>query len=456
MPSADSGLLVLADDLSGAAEAAATLGSPVRVLLTGSNSSLSSHGFHDLAAESPMDIAVDLDCRYLCPADAVSRTNAALDVLRARERFTYIKIDSLLRGNITAHLSAAIDHSSGPVIFAPTLPQQNRTVVGGVPFMDGVRLDETRAWSVEDGSAPASLSDLCPEQPAHLELGQLRASEPQELTAWFRSARLITADAESMEDLEQIVALAKSTGAVIVGSAALARAFADTRSDHLAPTAGSGTSQPDSDISQRDSRSSSAPSDASDLPILFALGTAADRIDDQLAHLRSHATVDVVDIPASELAAWADNAGVLAATADRVRAGLGRGHLVVRLTDSGESVDPRPLPGLLADLIAHSLTNFGPVHLAATGGETARALLDRLGIHALDAIREIHPGAVLSQVGATSASSGERTELSRVVTRPGGQGDESSLAHIYDALTQTSTQSASSPRALSRTTKENE
>lgn len=459
MPSSDPGLLILADDLSGAAEAAATLDSPVRVLLNAESTSRSSH---DLVAGSPMDLAADLDCRYLCSADATSRTTAALEQLGSEERVTFIKIDSLLRGNITAHLSAAIELASGPVIFAPALPQQNRTIVAGVPYVEGVRLDETRAWSIEAGPVPANLSDLCPEQPAHLELARLRASDLQELTDRFRSARLITADAESMDDLKRIIELAKSTGAVIVGSAALARAFADTRPDRLALSTASGTSQRDGEASppnlgtpQPDSWSASAQTRTSDLPILFALGTAADRIKKQLAHLQSHTAVDVLDIPASELSTWADNSEALTVTAAQMRGRLAKGHLVVRLTDSGDPVDPRPLPGLLADLIAQCLTDFGQVHLAATGGETARAVLDRLGVRALDAVREIHPGAVLSQVGVTSARSGERTELCRVVTRPGGQGDESSLTLIHGALTG-STQPDSSPRTLSRTTKENE
>lgn len=470
MSSVDSGILVLADDLSGAAEAAATLGTPVRILLTDSTSPLPHPEFaadasrpdvaespSDVAdsspdaAESSSDVAVDLDCRYLSPAEAGSRTSTALAGLGTGDSFTFVKVDSLLRGNITAHLSAALERESGSVIFAPALPQQNRTVVDGVPFLDGARLEATRAWNVEDGSPPARLSDLCPETPTPLGLKRLRSSEPQKLAELFRSARLITADAETMGDLKLIVGLARSTGATVIGSAALARAFAETRQAPPEPS-----TDPEASRSRTESAPATAPQDTAEPAILFALGTAAERIEAQLAHLRAHAAVEVLDIPADQVAVWSDDARSLAVVAEEVRARLAKGHLVVRLTDSGESVDPRPLPGLLADLLAQSLTDFGPMQLVATGGETARAVLDRLGVRALDVIREIHPGAVLSQVTATSARPNERTELCRVVTRPGGQGDESSLTLIHDALMRTSTRSASSPRTSVRTTKENE
>ncbi|MBM6590762.1 4-hydroxythreonine-4-phosphate dehydrogenase PdxA [Brevibacterium sp. RIT 803] len=413
MPASDPGVLILADDLSGAAEAAATLGTPVRILLTDWSGRPTSP---ESAKATPQDVALDLDCRYLTPVEAASRTRSALETLRTENQTTIIKVDSLLRGNVRAHLTAALESTNGPVIFAPALPQHNRTVIGGVPYIDGKRLADTRAWNIEDRSGPDSLNDLCPEAPTLLELNQLRTSSPHELAARFRSERLITADAETMDDIGQVIALAASTGATVVGSAALVRAIADGRP-------------------LRRSAPLVEPPTALSAPVLFVLGTAADRIDGQVAHLQAHAQVGVLDIPATEVSAWNDNPDDLHVTASEIRNRLTCGNLVIRLTDTGDSVDPRPLPGLLAELVARSLTDIGPVHLAATGGETARAVLDRLGVGEVVTMREIHPGAVLSQVGTTSARPGEHSELGRVVTRPGGQGDEDSLTRIHEALT---------------------
>ncbi|WP_420095929.1 4-hydroxythreonine-4-phosphate dehydrogenase PdxA, partial [Brevibacterium sediminis] len=73
--------------------------------------------------------------------------------------------------------------------------------------------------------------------------------------------------------------------------------------------------------------------------------------------------------------------------------------------------------------------------LAAAGGETARAVFDRLGVHRIETIREIHPGAVLSTIGTASASIADDVDLASVVTRPGGQGGPDSLTLIHEALT---------------------
>ena len=302
MPASDPGVLILADDLSGAAEAAATLGTPVRILLTDWSGRPTSP---ESAKATPQDVALDLDCRYLTPVEAASRTRSALETLRTENQTTIIKVDSLLRGNVRAHLSAALESTNGPVIFAPALPQHNRTVIGGVPYIDGRRLADTRAWNIEDHSGPDSLNDLCPEAPTPLELDQLRTSSPHELAARFRSERLIVADAETMDDIGQVIALAASTGATVVGSAALARAIADGRA-------------------LRRSAPLVEPPTALSAPVLFVLGTAADRIDGQLAHLQEHAQVGVLDIPATEVSAWNDNPDALHVTAAEIRNRLTR------------------------------------------------------------------------------------------------------------------------------------
>ena len=468
MTTVDSGLLILADDLSGAAEAAATLGSAVRIHLCGSANNGSS---------DTLDLAVDLDCRYLSPAQASLRAKQALEAHRAAQRSTgdrrttLIKIDSLLRGNVPALIEAALESTDAPVILAPALPQLNRTIVDGAPIVDGVRLAETDAWSVEDSPAPESLRDLCPQPALHLTLDRLRTATPEELLDVSRDGRLVIADAESMSDIAAIVDLAVSLEATVVGTAALARAFATKRTISPSSTAGSPRSA-----------SSSSPRSASS-SVLTVLGTAAERARAQVEDLREHVTVEVIDLPASALSSWTTECAALQEAADRVRAGLAAGHVVVRIADDGRTVDPRPLPGLLAELTARvlaaqpdqlpasepepALTTSGPpagsadvpiehselrpVDLVASGGETARAVLDRLGVGALDVTGEIHPGAVLSEVTATSAGIAPR--LNRVVTRPGNQGEVSSLTLIHEALTGVG---LPQPTAIPGTTKENE
>ncbi|WP_169251101.1 4-hydroxythreonine-4-phosphate dehydrogenase PdxA [Brevibacterium sp. 'Marine'] len=466
MSAGESGVLVIADDLSGAAEVAATLDPGTPIVLT-SSSADSTTGSDDTITEAnagagsdrsvteavvtdPRDLVVDLDCRYLPAESAGACTSAALRDFGS-SRAALIKVDSLLRGNIQAALSAALDHALGPVIFAPALPQQSRTVVGAVPFDNGIRLSSTRAWSLEDGSTPETLSDLCPVPARHMGLDELRSLTGTDAADLFKDAtvgsetsvdashagfggeRLITADAESMEDLTRIVALAETTSAILVGTSALARALAERRRGGL-------TAPSDAPALADAGDAEAERPDPSSLPrtptrVLTLLGTAAERIDAQIAHLCDHSDARVLDFPAAEVAAWADDPHRLDDSAALVRAALTESHLVVRLTDAGGSVDPRPLPGFLAELTARALTGFGPVALAAAGGETARAVLDHLGVDRIETVREIHPGAVLSTVGATSARSIDEIDLTAVVTRPGGQGGPDSLTLIHAALT---------------------
>lgn len=466
MSAGESGVLVIADDLSGAAEVAATLDPGTPIVLTSSSTESatgsddtiaetnagagSDRSFAEAAGADPRDLVVDLDCRYLPAESAGPRISAALHDFGS-PRTILIKVDSLLRGNICAALTAAVGHASGPVIFAPALPQQARTVIGGVPFDNGIRLSSTRAWSLEDGSAPETLSDLCPVPTRHLGLDELRSLPGTDAAdvfddaaasseagvdvsnARFGGERLITADAETMEDLTSIVALAEATSAILVGTSALARALADRRSGGItAPSDASALADAGDEAAER--------SDPSSFPrtptrVLTLLGTAAERIETQIAHLRNHSDTRVLDFPAAEVATWVDAPCRLDDSAARVREALAESHLVVRLTDTGASVDPRPLPGLLAELATRALSGFGPVAFAAAGGETARAVFDRLGVHRIEAIREIHPGAVLSTVAATSASFADDVDLAAVVTRPGGQGGPDSLTLIHAALT---------------------
>jgi 4-hydroxythreonine-4-phosphate dehydrogenase len=421
MSEGESGVLVIADDLSGAAEVAATLDGRVPIVLS------PAAGLSETDDAHQHDLVVDLDCRYLPSEEARARTAEAISALSAHDdAITLVKVDSLLRGNIRDALSATLESTSGPVIFAPALPQQNRTIVDGAPFDNGVRLSQTRAWELEHGPAPETLQELCPASARHLSLTEVRTSELlRTVIDDVRTQHLFTADAETMEDLDRLVALAEATSAVLVGTAALARAIAVRR------TALRGRGRAD-----RAERTGVVPTAHPPAGrVLTLLGTAADRIDAQISHLLARTNNRVVDLPAVEVASWAGDRQRMLSTAADLRDLLKESDLVVRLTDTGPAVDPRQLPALLAELTAHALDGSGPVALAAAGGETARAVLDRLGVRRLETVDEIHPGAVLSTVAAASADASDTIELTTVVTRPGGHGGPDSLTLIHAALT---------------------
>ena len=139
-------VLVLADDLSGAAEAAAGFigrGLGVEVLL------------HAGVPSRPVTV-LDLHTRRLCVADAEDAVARALSIAEGRQAI--IKIDSLLRGPIDATVRAAAA-TGRPVIIAAGNPKLGRTVVEGVVLVDGIPLDQTDLWTAESAPAPRSIAD---------------------------------------------------------------------------------------------------------------------------------------------------------------------------------------------------------------------------------------------------------------------------------------------------------
>src|SRR4051794_31139623 len=102
-------MLVVADDLSGAVEAAAVL------------------GLRRIALRPGGDGVIDLNTRLLSPERAAARIRALCE----RPRFK--KIDSQLRGNVRAELEAL----GGELVVAPALPVEGRIVRGGVLYVDG-------------------------------------------------------------------------------------------------------------------------------------------------------------------------------------------------------------------------------------------------------------------------------------------------------------------------------
>lgn len=123
-------VLILADDLTGAADAAAAfVGRARRITVALQNRSL-------VKAEV---VATDLNTRHLPERQARRRVRIAFGGARARRAaILFKKIDSTLRGHVLAELLAAREALGRrrPVIFAPAFPAQRRIVRGGRLFVD--------------------------------------------------------------------------------------------------------------------------------------------------------------------------------------------------------------------------------------------------------------------------------------------------------------------------------
>jgi uncharacterized protein YgbK (DUF1537 family) len=194
---------ILADDLSGAADCAASFTGAVGPM------SLLLHG----EGAGQVQFALDADTRVLEAGAAAERWRAlGRASARDRESLLFKKVDSTLRGHIAEELGAfveALPHL-GTIVVAPAFPAQGRTFVNG-------RL------SVHGAVTGASLAPV----------GEALRSGLEEPRA------VVLADAIEQADLEALVqGMGGPDPATLwVGSAGLARALAGAPPSRIEPSA---------------------------------------------------------------------------------------------------------------------------------------------------------------------------------------------------------------------------
>ncbi|MDQ1032361.1 uncharacterized protein YgbK (DUF1537 family) [Streptomyces umbrinus] len=435
-------VFALADDLSGAAETAAALGLRGRIVLGPTTA-------------PPCDgesVVLDLDTRQLAPEDAASAVRAALAY--ADGGVVLKKIDSLLRGNLAAEAAAYATGARG-VVIAPALPVAGRTVREGVVNLHGTALHTTDAWRAERGAAPVSVGAALGGVPTRVvPLATVRAPEPalyDRLRALVAEGYHPVCDAETDTDLEVIAeaALRLGPGIRLMGTGGLAAALGrrlakadasgagfpgtdgerptEAARDHSARTAQDRSTEADRDRSTRTDTAGPAPADevspAPDgtptRPLLVVVGTAAPAAVAQIAQLvaagarhlplSAHTLTDHSTRPPLNI---------------RTQGGRTPDGVTVVSIDGTHAVDPGAARGLAAGL-AHAVAEAAhDSDLVLTGGETARRVLDVLGIRELLPLDQIHHGAVRCRTA----------DGRRVVTRPGSYGGTDSLLRIARAL----------------------
>ncbi|TPQ21082.1 four-carbon acid sugar kinase family protein [Streptomyces sporangiiformans] len=450
-------MLALADDLSGAAETAAALGRPrgrtVRIVL-------------GPVTAPPLDgeaVVLDLDTRQLSAGEAASAVRDAL--AHADGDVVLKKIDSLLRGNLATETAAYAAGAAG-VVIAPALPVAGRTVRDGVVHLHGTPLHATDAWRAEQRRAPESVGAALGDIPTRVvPLSVVRAPV---LTLSGRLRTLVAkghhpvCDAETDADLDAIAeaalhigpdvrllgtgGLAAALGRRLVGADGAAPAAAglptaaDTERDAAAHGERDGIGHAERDAAAHTERDGAAhcerdgtahtERDATGTPgrpLLVVVGTAEPTAVAQIAQLVAAGACHV-PLPAHTLTQHTLTDHRARHTHMDHRAP----HPLVPAPDGitvvsiagGVVVDPGAARGLVAGLARTVAEAAHGSDLVLTGGETARRVLDTLGVRELLPVGQIHHGAVHS-----------RTPDGRsVVTRPGSFGDTDSLLRIARAL----------------------
>ncbi|WP_175945625.1 four-carbon acid sugar kinase family protein [Caballeronia sp. BCC1704] len=415
-PAQAASMLILADDLSGAADCAIAFAASGRKTVV--TLEVSSPGDHATV------IAADTDTRRLAPADAGARVADAWQALRAPGRRLYKKIDSTLRGNWTAEV-AALARLAGPAIVAPAFPATGRDVRGGIVFVHGVPLEETETWQLEHAGRDARLGPMLEAaglSTAHVALDTLRG-EPQSLAAIIATAAAngtgaLIVDAETSDDLAALARITASldTPFFWVGSGGLARELAALPGLFEA-------------AALTEARHASA--DVARGPVLALVGSLSAVSERQCAMLRTEAGLVEFILPPAVLRdgerhadwqAWGERIG------ETLRGGQ---DLIVRIgrDDAFDPAEGARLSTALAALVAPHFDALGG--LIATGGETARAMLAAANVGSLELVREIEAGVALGRAttGVSDTAGG-----AAIVTKAGAFGSEHALYGAYRHL----------------------
>ncbi len=418
------GILIVSDDLSGAADsavAAAAAGRETLVVLGVS----SPPGRAQVSAEV---LAVDGDTRHLPPAEAAAETARVLRACYRPGQIVFKKLDSTLRGNIGAELRAVLEAVTANetnaepaiAIVAPAFPAAGRSTQNGTQFLNGVPLERTDIWRREGLSGPAHIPEMLLSsglRPAQVGLDTIRGGAPA-LSAVLRKLAAVhnalVCDAETEDDLRAIAVSAASLGrsTVWAGSAGLARCLFPLQPGQ---SAAAGAHRPTRQLP------------AIQRPILFVVGSAATLCRQQVRELSSEPDVASVVVSPEVL-----RAGPHAAAWEQYNASLSSalaaGDTILALGDAPEARrelrgEGRELSRALGQLVAPHAHTIGA--LVLTGGETARAVLQALQVEGLWLIGELEPGVPVSITADASLP---------VVTKAGAFGAEATLRRCRLAL----------------------
>ena len=406
--------LIIADDLTGAADCAiafAKVGLETLVI------------WNEVGESNGPVVALNTESRFLSPDDAACRQVTGLAARHSPGVLVYKKIDSTLRGQPAAELAAMCDFLAtmrggrAPMaLVAPAFPSLGRSTEKGSVRIVGCALEETPLWARDHTYCSAHLPDILSHVGMSSEILPLAiirsgiiATAAALADARARGVAAVVCDAIEESDLAIIAAasLPVASELVWVGSGGLAI--------HLARLVGNADSLALTAISQSSGR-----------PVLVVVGSVAEASRRQAAYLAEHGLAHPLEIGAAALFAGPCSECWREIRDDAVlHLDAGRDVVVLIAADAHPDLSRGgELAALFAELVVPILPAAGG--LVVTGGDTANALLTRLGVHALRLVAELEPGVPLGiTIGPLALP---------VASKAGAFGDEATLARCLALL----------------------
>ena len=389
-------ILIIADDLSGAADCA------VGATEFGLRAVVS---FADGADTAGADVvSVDANTRGMGESEAASTQAAMLrELLKQRPPVLYKKIDSTLRGHFVAEIAAVADFAGTPIL-APSFPAMGRTLKNGEVWVKDTPLKDTEVWKNAKIDGPSTLPEMLARhgfKPRVISVAQLRG-DPAALNALLaahvgETSAAIICDAETEDDM---AAIARATApfaarSFCVGSGGLMR--------HL-PQA-------------HEMKAGKAQK-----PVLAVIGSVS-----SVSRAQSQHMADTLGVPLYVVAPAILRDGDAHPQWEEIQRHLmallptGRGMVVTTEALSPDLSEGPRLAASMARLLAPGWEHLGGLIL--TGGETARAMLMDWGVSSLELSGEVEPGVPLSYtVGSRRIP---------VVTKAGAFGGEDCLTRAW-------------------------
>lgn len=381
-------ILILADDLTGAADSAARCrgaGLPATILLGRPRPPLPAGV-----------VAFTSDSRHLPAEVAAQRVANAVNALRETNARWYKKIDSTLRGNLGAELDAMLEALKlTRAVVCPAFPAQGRGVENGYLVAPGVpRGAVSLPALLAQGSSRRIAAILCD---ADLPKRIRRAAE--------QGAEIFAVDAQSDDDLERVLTVTEKLlpGALLCGSAGLAGVLAKRAAPKMKRL----------DLGQKPG-TASWPSARRALVVVGSGSSMAHR---QLHRLHQHFGARLRHIVVAETV---QSLGQIDPSAPVWALHLPR--------PAPDAVLDGPVARQLADRLAtvavDAIEALRPDLLITVGGDTSLLVLHQLGVERLDVLAELLPGMPLCR-GIDRAG---QTRL--VILKAGNHGDESTLVTL--------------------------
>ncbi len=415
--------LVVADDLSGAADCAAgfaSAGLSTSVLLDPQASG---------QAQRDVDVlTVDTNSRRDTPAVAAAKLQALLATPASQGRRVLKKIDSTLRGGWAQEVAVLQGALDSMALVAPSFPQMGRTMQAGLVHVNGVRLADTDTWKLEHADRDARAAQQlqaaglrCDNLPASLLDAGPDATVQAIAKAREQGLQALVFDVLTDEHLQTLAqASLQLEQAFSVCSAGLSHALAQQ-----VPAVSAAAAALD------------VPHGAGRLPsVVTVVGSMSAIAQQQLAYLAEQPRTRLHVVPPGYLRSEAQTPqrqSLVQTLVQTVSAEVAQGLDVVVSLGADAHTDPAEGP-MLARQLARLLhvPMASAAGLVITGGETARAVLEELQLRSLRVHSESEPGVVLCITEHQDTE--QDTPRQWIATKAGAFGHPASLQRASSAI----------------------